>query len=340
MKRFLSLILAICLLISLSSCSPQKETLKIYNVGEYIDASVLTDFEKEYNCTVIYDEFNTNEEMYVKIANDDTAYDVVVPSDYTIDRLIQEDRLAKIDKNNVSNISEVSKSYLNPEYDKSNDYSIPYMVGTLGIIYNKKLTEKEIDSWSSLWDNNYKGKIFMWDSVRDAFTPPFVLNKVSINTEKNSDIENAKKMLIKQKPLVQAYIGDETKAKMVNGEGVAALLYSGDAYAAIQENNDLAYVVPKEGSNKWVDGFCILKNTKHKKLAEDFINFMCRPDIATRNMEETGYTSPVEKSWDEFDKDDKTMFPDDSILNRCEPFLYSKTLTEKLSKAWEEVKAK
>ena len=338
MKKIALLLAIVMIAASFTSCGESKETLKVYNVGQYIDKSTISDFEKEYNVKVVYDEFNTNEELYAKISKDQDAYDIVVPSDYTIDRLIQEDMLAEIDKSNIPNFSELAEEYLAPEYDPDNKYSIPYMVGTLGIIYNKTMVYETPDSWGALWDPKYKDQIFIWDSMRDAIGPTLKYLGYSMNSNNDKELNEAKQKLIDQRPLIQAYVGDEIRDKMIAGEGALGIIYSGDAVTAIEEESNLAYILPKEGSNKWVDGFVILKTTKHKDLAEKFIDFMCRPDIAERNMTETGYTSPVKAAWSAFPQDD-VRFPSAAALANCEAFTYSKEATQKYSDMWTEIKA-
>lgn len=336
-KKAILLIVVFTMVTGICAYGESREVLKVYNASEYIDRTTIADFEKEFNIEVVYDEFDSNEEMYDIIAENPKAYDVLVPSDYTIDRLIQEDRLAKIDLNRISNLSYIAPQYLNPDYDPGNDYVVPYMVGTLGILYNKKLVSAPIESWTSLWDSQYRGKILMWDSMRDVMGLTLKMLGFSMNTNDDNELAQAKARLITQLPLVQAYAGDEIRDIMIADEGTLALVYSGDAKTAVDQNPNLAYVIPKDGSNKWVDGFVILKNTEHLEAAENFINFMCRPNIAIRNMTKTGYTSPVFLAWDEFG-DNPIMFPVAEDLNRCEPFLYNKEATQKYSKIWTEVR--
>jgi spermidine/putrescine transport system substrate-binding protein len=338
MKKVLSVVLVCVMAIALSACGEKKETLRVYNVGQYIDKKVVKDFEREYNVKVVYDEFNTNEELYVKIANGEAKYDVIVPSDYTVDRLIQEGRLAEIDKSKLTNYGEIALEYLAPEYDVDNDYSVPYMVGTLGIIYNKTMVSEEPTSWSAMWDEQYAGQILMWDSMRDTMCAAQKLLYMSANSENDGELTAVKNKLVKQKPLVQAYLTDEIKDKMIAGEAALALLYSGDAKAAIDENEDLGYVIPQEGSNKWVDAWCILKNSKNIDLAHKWIDFMCRPDVAEKNMIETGYTSAVAGAWESFGEDG-VMFPTEEELARCEAFLYSKTAVDKYNDMWVEFRS-
>lgn len=313
-----------------------KQVLKVYNAVQYMDKSTIVDFEKEYKVRVEYSEFESNEEMYNSVVANPDNYDVLVPSDYTIDRLIKEDRLAKIDKTKVSNISNVAKEYLAPEYDKNNDYVVPYMTGTLGILYNTKKVSSPVDSWTSLFDSKYKGKILMWDSERDCIGATLKMLGYSMNSNNQSEIGAAEAKLKEQRSMVQ-YGEEEIRDMMIADEGAVALMYSGEAKNAINQNKNLKYVIPKEGSNKWVDGFVIIKNTKNLEMAQNFINFMCRPNIAVRNMTQTGYTSAISGAWGEFGNDE-VMFPSAEQLSRCEAFLYDYSATKLYDAAWARVK--
>jgi len=313
-----------------------REVLRVYNFTEYIDKTTIADFEKEFNLRVIYDEFETNEDMYEEIVDNPKDYDVLVPSDYTIDRLIQEGRLEKLDLNKIPNIANIAPEYLKPEYDANNNYVVPYMAGTLGILYNKKYAAGPIDSWTSLFDSQYKGKILMWDSQRDVIGLTLRMLGYSMNSNNDSELAQVKARLASQRSFVQ-YGGDEIRDIMIADEGTLAFIFSGDAKTAIDQNPKLAYVIPKEGSNKWVDGFVIMKNTEHLEAAQNFINFMCRPNIAIRNMTKTGYTSPVSGAWGEFG-DNTIMFPTAEELERCGPFLYNKEASQKYARLWGEIR--
>lgn len=343
MKRF-SIVLLLCLCIitlTLSGCSTDsRPVLKVYSAGRYIDMTVLDDFEKEFNCRVVYDEFDSNESMYIQVANDSYTYDVVVPSDYYIDRLKQEGRLEKLDKSIITNISNIQEDYLAPAYDTNNEYSVPYMVGTLGILYNKaKLGIDEADvSYDMLFDKKYSGQVFMLDSMRDALGAALIKLGYSVNTNNDSELEKARNLLVEQKPMVQAYITDEMADKMIAGEGLMTLAYSGEAAYAMSESEDLSYAVPKEGSNKWADSFVVLKTGKQKELAMQYINFMCRTDISQRNMNETGYASPVKGTDAGDESGTEVYYPTTETLNRCEAFTYSKEATDKYYEIWTEFK--
>ena len=312
------------------------QVLNVYNAAEYIDKSTIVDFEKEYKVRVEYYEFESNEDMYNDVSANPSKYDVLVPSDYMIDRLIKENKLAKIDKTKVTNISQVASEYLAPEYDKNNDYVVPYMTGTLGILYNTKKVSAEVDSWSALFDSKYKGKILMWDSQRDCIGMALKTLGYSMNSSNQSELSLAQSKLLAQKSIAQ-YGEEEIRDMMIAGEGTVALMYSGEAKQAINQNGNLAYVIPKEGGNKWVDGFVITKNTKNMEMAQNFINFMCRPNIAVRNMTKTGYTSAIKGAWSEFGND-KVMFPSAEELSRCEAFLYDKTATEMYKQIWAKIR--
>lgn len=312
------------------------DVLYVYNAAEYMDKSTIMDFEKEYKVRVEYSEFESNEDMYESVVANPSKYDVLIPSDYMIDRLIKEDRLAKIDKTKVSNISNVANEYLSPEYDKNNDYTVPYMTGTLGILYNTKKVSTPVDSWTALFDQKYRGKILMWDSQRDCLGATLKMLGYSMNSKNESELLEAQARLVAQRSYAQ-YGEEEIRDMMIAGEGTVALMYSGEAKNAINQNNDLAYVIPKEGGNKWIDGFVITKGTKHLEMAQNFINFMCRPNIAIRNMTETGYTSAIKGAWNEFG-DDAVMFPSESELARCEAFLYDKDAVELYNKIWSKIR--
>lgn len=313
------------------------EQISVYNAAEYMDQSTIKDFEKEYKIKVNYKEFESNESMYADFVKNSSKYDVLVPSDYMIDRLIKENRLEKINKSNIQNLSNIASEYLSPDYDKENDYAVPYMTGTVGILYNKTLVKEPVTSWNILWDNKYKGQIWMWDSMRDVIGVSLKRLGYSMNSNNENELNEAKRALITQSLILKGYAEEESRDAMIADEGALALVYAGEAKFAIDQNPNLAYAIPEEGSNKFVDGFVIVKNTKHKEAAEKFINFMCRSNIAVRNMTSTGYTSPVKGAWDEFGNN-KIMFPSQEELARCEAFLYDATCTEKYNNIWREVR--
>jgi spermidine/putrescine transport system substrate-binding protein len=318
--------------------SPEKinytGTVKVYNAGEYIDKTIIADFEREFSIKVEYDEFESNEDMYENIAKNPNGYDVLVPSDYMIDRLIQEGKLEKLDKDKIKNIDRVAAQYLNPAYDKQNDYSVPYMVGTLGLLYNKKHANGAIYSWDVLFDGQYKDKILMLDSLRDVIGLTLVSLGAGINSGDDGNLSEVKSRLGEMRYFYAE--SEEIRDLMVAGEGVFGVVYSGDAKTAIDRNPNLGYSIPREGSNKWLDAFVIPKGAKNPDAAHQFIDFMCRPSIAVRNMTKTGYTSPISGAWSEFGGN-LVMFPSKEELERCEAFLYDAETALKYERLWNEI---
>lgn len=343
-KKFVVLVgLLILLVVIFTGCEKEEQVvLKVYNWGDYIDSTVLEEFEKEYGIKVIYDNYATNEDMYVKLKAGGNSYDVAFPSDYMIKRMINEDMLYKIDLSNIPNYKYIEDNFKNLSFDPRNEYSVPYMWGTVGILYNKTMVKEPVDSWKILWDPEYKKQIFMLDSQRDSIGLTLKMLGYSLNTRNINELEEAKQALIEQKPLVLAYVGDEVKDKMIAGEAALAVVWSGDAVYTKWENPDLEYVIPKEGSNLWVDSMVIPKTSKHKNEAELFINFMCRPEIAYRNTDYIGYSSPHQEAKKMLEPEilnDRTAYPTDDVLARCEVMDDLGDSLDEYDRIWTEVKA-
>lgn len=318
----------------------------VYNWGEYLDPEVITLFEKETGINVVYEEFETNEIMYPKVQSGAIAYDVVCPSDYMIQRMIENDLLAELNFDNIPNIKNIGQEYFKQsrQFDSENKYSVPYCWGTVGILYNKTMVDEPIDSWSVLWDEKYKDNILMQDSVRDAFAVALKYKGHSLNSTDLDELEEAKELLIKQKPLVQAYVIDQVRDKMIGNEAAIGVIYSGEAIYTQLENPNLEYVIPKEGSNVWIDSWVIPKNAKHKENAEAFINFLCRPDIAKMNFDYITYSTPNtaarELIEDPAIRNSKIAFPDVSELERCETFQFLGDKNDAIyNKLWREIKS-
>ena len=329
------------------SSAAHSEQVIVYNWGEYMDPEVIEQFTKETGIEVIYDEFETNETMYPKVEAGAVAYDLVCPSDYMIKRMLDNDLLAKINFDNVPNIKNIGKTYLeqSQEFDPTNEYSVPYTWGTVGILYNKKKVKEPVDSWSILWDSKYKDQILMQDSVRDTFAVALKSLGYSLNSTDEKELEEAKDLLIEQKPLVQAYVIDQVRDKMIGNEAAIGVIYSGEAIYTQRENPDLEYVIPKEGSNIWFDSWVIPKNAPNKENAEKFLNFLCRPDIALKNFEYITYSTPNEEARklikDEDIRNSKIAFPDISSLKNCETFQFLGDDADALyNRLWREVKSK
>ncbi len=348
MRKILSAVaIALFSVLLLSGCSKSEgEKVYVYNWGEYIDREVLKEFKKQTGIEVVYEEFEMNEDMYPKIKSNAVQYDVVCPSDYMIQKMIEEDLLAEINFDNVPNIKNIDPAYLKSAeaFDPGNKYSVPYCWGTLGILYNKTMVDEPIDSWSVLFDEKYSGNILMMDSVRDAFGIALVYLGYSLNSTNEAELEEAKALLQQQYPLVQAYVVDQVRDKMIGGDAAIGVIYSGEAIYTARENPDLEYVVPKEGSNVWIDGWVIPKNCRNKENAEKFINFMCDAKIALKNFEYITYSTPNAAArdliTDEDIKNSPVAFPDQSILDRCTPYQYlGEDIEAMYIDKWNEVKS-
>ncbi|MFQ6865767.1 extracellular solute-binding protein [Blautia sp.] len=318
----------------------------VYNWGEYLDPEVLTMFEEETGIDVVYEEFETNEILYPKISSGAIAYDVICPSDYMIQRMIKNDLLAEINFDNIPNIKNIGKEYMDQsrQFDPENKYSVPYCWGTVGILYNKTMVDEPVTSWSILWDEKYKDNILMQDSVRDTFGVTLKYLGYSLNSTDLDELTKARDLLIKQKPLVQAYVIDQVRDKMIGNEAAIGVIYSGEAIYTQKENPDLEYVVPKEGSNIWIDSWVIPKNAENKENGEKFINFLCRPDIALKNFEYITYSTPNTEARkmieDESIRNSKIAFPDLSKYDNLETFQYLGTEADQTyGELWNQVKS-
>lgn len=351
MKKIVCTVLVInivfsALLAGCGSSGGENGEVVVYNWGEYIDPETISMFEAQTGIKVVYDEFETNEIMYPKVEAGATAYDVICPSDYMIQKMIDNDLLAEINFDHIPNIQNIGQQYLaqSREFDPENSYSVPYCFGTVGILYNKTMVDEPIESWAVLWDEKYADNILMQDSVRDAFMVALKLNGYSMNTLDGKELETAKNTLIDQKPLVQAYVIDQVRDKMIGGEAALGVIYSGEAIYTQRENADLAYVIPKEGTNVWIDSWVIPKNAPNKENAEAFINFMCREDIALMNFEYITYSTPNTAAQALIEEEDirnsQIAFPDLSQYENLETFQYLGSEGEELyNSLWKEVKS-
>lgn len=329
-----------------NSNSTPNGTVYVYNWGEYLDPDVIDLFEEETGIKVVYDEFETNEVMYPKVEAGAVKYDVICPSDYMIKKMIDNGLLLEINFENIPNIKNIGQQYMetSKEFDPENKYSVPYCWGTVGILYNKTMVDGEIDSWADLWDPKYENQILMQNSVRDAMMVGLKLNGFSMNSVDDKEIEIAKQSLIEQKPLVQAYVVDQVRDKMIGNEAAIGVIYSGEAIYTQRENPDLEYVIPKEGSNVWIDSWVIAKDAQNIENAEKWIDFMCRPDIALLNFEYITYSTPNEAARelieDEDIKNSPIAFPDLSQYNNMETFHYlGEEGDEKYNNAWKQIKS-
>lgn len=346
-KKLCALILAavlVCLPLLAAGCGPKETVLNVYNWGEYIDLSVLDQFTEETGIKVKYSTFTSNEEMYAKVKAGGGNYDIIVPSDYMIERMIKNDLLAELNYDNIPNAGKIMSKFKGMAFDPTDGYSVPYMWGTVGILYNKSLLPEGtvVDSWDVLWNPAYKNQILMYDSSRDSIMCSLSRLGYDINTRNAEEVEAATQALIEQKPLVLAYALDDVQDKMIAGEAALALVYSGYVINAMAENEDLAYCIPKEGSNIWLDSLVIPKSSKNKDAAEKFIDFMCRTDIAAKNVEYIGYSTPQQETYDQMTEEERSnpvAYPDDESLARCKVFNDLGDFNEVYDDAWIRIKA-
>lgn len=346
-KALVSLVLAVCILISVLSfagCTDNTGdtvTLNVYNWGEYIDQDVLDKFTEQTGIEVNYTTYASNEEMYAKIVSGAASYDVVVPSEYMIAKMIDEGLLAEIHTDKLENYSLIGDEYKGLSYDPEEKYSVPYTWGTVVIVYNTKYVDEEDvkdQSINLLWNEKYAGKILMFDNPRDAFALSLIKLGYSLNSTNPDEWQEAAKELRNQKDILQAYVMDQIFDKMISEEAYIAPYYAGDAIVMMEENEDLAAYVPVEGANMFFDSMCILKTSEHKEEAEKFIDFMCSTEIAVMNAEEVWYAIPQLEAYELLEpeqKDDPMVYPPQEVLDRCEVFVnLPQDIMQLQSKLW------
>ena len=342
MKKTFVLLLTLFFTVSLlfTGCSNPANEVRIYNAAEYIADGVIDQFEAETGYKVIYSEFDSNESMYTKIKT--TSYDVLIPSDYMVSRLVNEGLLQELDYTNIPNYSLVDDTFKNDYYDPENKYSVPYMWCTVGILYDTEKVTETVDSMDIMWNENYKGKIFMLDSVRDSFGMTLKSLGYSINSENENELSEAKDKMITQRPLVLGYVTDEVKDKIISGEGYLGLVYSGEAGKAIEETENLKYVIPNEGTIYCVDAMVVPANAKNKIAAEAFINFMHKPEIAAKNASEMYYgitNTEGKKLLSEDITSDSGLYPDSEVLANADRLVNTETINQRYLDIWNEIMA-
>ena len=303
-------------------------SINVYNWGEYISdgsdegtLNVNAEFTKLTGIKVNYTNYATNEELYAKLKGGGASYDIIIPSDYMISRMIKEDIIQPLDLNNIPNYKYIGEAYKNQAFDPGNEYSVPYFWGTVGIIYDTTLIEEENIDWDILWNEDYADRILMFDNPRDAFAIAELRLGYSLNTEDEKELEEAAELLKEQKKVVQAYVMDEIFDKMGAGEALIAPYYAGDAVTLMAEYEDLGFVIPKSGTNLFIDGICIPKGAKQKEAAEMYINFLCEPDIAYSNTYYVGYSTPNTAAYEMLDDETKN----DGISYLSDEYLMSNT---------------
>ena len=335
MKKILALMFVIVSCLGFSACgteqnSAAKNEVYVYTWGDYINPETLEKFEQETGIHVVLDTFDTNESMYPRVSEGAVHYDVICPSDYMIQKMIDNNLLQPMDFSKLPQAKEnIGKQF----FEQS-----------VGIMYNKKVVDDPVDSWNILWNEKYKDKILMQDSPRDAFMIPLKLMGRSLNETDKDQLERAKEMLIQQKPLVQAYVIDEVKDKMISGEAAMGVVFSGEALLIMEANPDTEFAIPKEGTNFWIDSWVIAKDAENVDNAHKFIDFMCRPDIALINFDHLGYPTPNMKvrdlETDENYKNSPVAFPEPSTYENQETYKYlGNDMDAYYNRLWMQVKA-
>jgi len=331
MKKIVFIAVVLCVLLAVcAGCggsAGSKGQVNVYNWGEYIDTDIFRIFERETGIKVNYFEYQSNEELYSLLKLGGASVDVIIPSDYMIGRLIEEAMLEELDFSNIPNFSLIDSKYKNLEFDPNNRFSVAYMTGTVGLIYNSSMISDNITSWSSLFDESYKGQILMFDNPRDAFGIALKYLGFSQNTVNEDEIRAAFDLLVAQKPLLQAYVMDQIFFKLESGEAAIGPYYAGDYLFMYENNPDLVFIRPLEGSNFFVDSMCIARGAANKENAEIFINFMTRTDIALMNMEEIMYASANFEAAAEFAQElepweFEIMFASAEVLANCDVFTH------------------
>ncbi|MBE6062344.1 MAG: spermidine/putrescine ABC transporter substrate-binding protein [Clostridium butyricum] len=342
----LSSLLTLCLF---SGCDKSEASntndnvVYFYNCGDYIDEDLLTKFTEETGIKVDYSTYDTNEIMYQKVKSTPGTYDLVIPSDYMIQKMIKENMLEQLDFDNIPNYEYIDNKFKELAYDPKNEYSVPYMWGTIGIIYNPDIVNTPVNSWNILWDTNYTNKqVIMFDSMRDSLAIALKKSGYSMNSTNSAEIETATQCLIEQKRTMDPlYYVDEVKDKMITEEAAIAPVWSGDAAYIISQNPKLQFVIPEEGTNKWFDALAIPKGARHKENAEKLINFLCDPENAVKNVEYIEYSTPNKAAYEMLDDDIKnndSFYPPDSLLDKCEVFVDLGKKLKLYDDAWMKVK--
>ena len=361
MKKMLAVLCAVMMIFACAACASNEEEvdysfadgdqyeyiggeLNVMSWGEYIDPELIKIFERETGVHVNYVEIPSNEEMMIKLRTADQAFDVCIPSDYCIEQMIREDMLLPLDYSKIPNAKNIDPKMMSisTQFDPDNKYSLPYMWGTVGILYNTEIVDEEVDSWGILWDEKYAGQIWMYDSIRDTFGITLKYLGYDMNTRSVDEVNAARDKLIEQTKIRKGFGGDNIRPSLINGTAAMGVVYSGDAMDAISQNNALAYVVPKEGSNIWFDNTVILKSAKNIEAAHAFINFLNDANLAARNTEYIYYSTPNAAAMALLDPEyteDEIYNPPQEVLDRCEIFHDLGDFTDVFTKAWSKIKS-
>ena len=327
-----------------TGCSKkEKQQINFFNYGENIDDETLKEFEEKHDIKVNMETFDDMEAMYQKIKSGAGKYDVVLVSDALMPRMIKEGLVQELNKDNIPNISQMDEQYLDLDIDPGNKYSVPYMFGTVGIVYNKDVVKEEVDSWDILWDEEYKDQVFMFDTYRDTIGAALKKLGYSLNSTDPDEIEEAKELLIEQRKTVNPIYGVDNGTTMIPaGETNINMIWSGEGLNLQEEYTNLVYVVPKEGANFWIDSLCITSNAQNVEGAEKFINFVSDKESALRIADEIGYTTPNKEARKEQPEDvqnNPNAYMPEEIMNRCEIYKDFDLKTKQMyDDAWTEIK--
>lgn len=329
-KFFLSSLLAIALLFAAkilivgNGQISDSNTLYLYNWGDYIDPDLIDKFEEESGYKVVMETYDSNEAMITKIKQKSTNFDICIPSEYAVEMMRDQGLLEKLDHSKIVGLDNIDERFLDVAYDPGNEYSIPYLWGTFGIVYNsKKYEESDFDSWKNLWDKKFEGEILSFDGARETLGIGLLANNLSLNTTDPKKLLEVRDELIGFMGNVKAILADEIRMYMALEESNVGITFSGDASSAIESNENLSYAIPKEGSNIWFDTMVIPKTSKNQKAAYAFINFMLEPENAAQNADYIWYATPNKKALDLIDpeaRNDKTLYPDDDVIDKLEVF--------------------
>lgn len=346
-KRNLQLIIVFFLIIACSTPDRQGDTqmtnqLNFYNWSYYIAEETIPEFEEEFNVRVRYDNFSSNSEVLAKMQAGGSGYDVIVPSDYMVEIMIQLDMLQPINFENIPNYENLDARFKNLPFDPNSRYSIPYQWGTTGIGINTRFVKEEIKSWNVFWDEKYKGRMSILDDMRSGLVPALKILGYSVNTENESELEQARDLMIKQKEFVRTYSSETYMDLLKSGDIWIAMGWSGDIFQVTKENPDVVFIIPEEGSYVWIDNLVIPKGAPNKFTAETFINYLLRPSVSAGISNYTGYSSPNSAAFPFIDEDllnDQSMYPPDEVMERLEYMKDVGTSTRIYNRVWNEIKA-
>jgi spermidine/putrescine-binding protein len=346
-KKIAAIIMMTALVIPAGGCGKAAAVgeITVINYGEYLDPDMLDLFTKETGIKVNYEEAITPEEMYTKYSSGAIKYDLVCSSDYMMKKMILEGDFQEIPWDAMENKDNIGDKFyeFSSAFDPGNKYCVPYFWGTLGILYDTTKVKGPVDSWDVLFNGEYAGDIIMQNSMKDTFMVALKYLGYSVNTDNPDELKEAQQLLLAQKPDVQAYLVDEARDEVVAGNAAMAVVYSGEAYLGHEYNNDLAYVVPKEGSNVWIDCWAITKECEHPEYAAKFLDFLCREDVGMTNFEYIYYSTPNEKvveNMDEELRNDESIVPSDASVEKCEVCVQvDDDVTALMNELWKELKS-